>query len=479
MQRKFISSLVLLLFLNILIKPLWIFGIDLEVQNRVGASAYGIYAAVFSFTMVFNVLLDLGLTQYNNRAIAQNPTEVARNFSKLTSLKLFLGIFYLLVTLLIGYFLGYTVHVFWLLLILSINQFMASFLLFLRSHLAGLHLFKSDSILSVLDKILMILSCGILLFTPVLKMDFNIIHFALAQLGSYVAVVGIGFVMVRKKARIFKWSINYQRFRKDLRNSLPYALLIMLMALYTRIDSIMLEQISGSFEAGIYAQAFRLLDAVNQFAYLVGLLLLSIFARMFAEKQDVEPITKLSFSLIIAGTLAVSLSTGFAAPGLLSALYVEHSELSTPVFRILIGSSVAFGATYVFGTLLTARGNLRVLNMVALGGFVLNLILNFVLIPLYGATGAASATIFTQFATAAVQLGLSFRLAGISFKNTYWAQLVLFAGAAYLACLVIDELEASWYLRAGAGFVAVLLLSVLFRLFNLKAAIDLLRTRFR
>lgn len=479
MQKKFISSLILLLFLNILIKPLWIFGIDLSVQNRVGASAYGLYAAVFSFTMVFNVLLDLGLTQYNNRAIARNPTEVARNFSKLTSLKFFLGLFYLMVTLAIGLFLGYTTQVFYLLLILSLNQFMASFLLFLRSHLAGLHLFKSDSILSVLDKVLMILSCGILLFTPVLNEDFTIIHFALAQMGSYLAVVAIGFFMVRKKARIFKWSINYKRFRRDLKNSLPYALLIMLMALYTRIDSIMLEQISGAFEAGVYAQAFRLLDAVNQFAYLVGLLLLSIFARMFAEKQDVGPITKLAFSLIIAGTVAVSFSTGFAAPGLLSALYVEHADLSTPVFRLLIGSSVAFGATYVFGTLLTARGDLRVLNRVALSGFGLNLILNFVLIPVYGATGAAAATIFTQFVTAGVQLVLSLRLAGIAFKTSYWLQLTLFVATAWFAAWIIDGINASWYLKAGSSFIIILLLSLLFRLFNLRAAIDLLRARFR
>ena len=72
MQKKFLSSLLLLLFLNVLIKPLWIFGIDLSVQNRVGAEEYGLYAAIFSFTLIFNIILDLGLTHYNNQAIARN-----------------------------------------------------------------------------------------------------------------------------------------------------------------------------------------------------------------------------------------------------------------------------------------------------------------------------------------------------------------------------------------------------------------------
>lgn len=57
MQKKFVSSLLLLLFLNLLVKPLWIFGIDLTVQNRVGAEQYGLYAAIFSFTFVFNLSL--------------------------------------------------------------------------------------------------------------------------------------------------------------------------------------------------------------------------------------------------------------------------------------------------------------------------------------------------------------------------------------------------------------------------------------
>ena len=72
MQRKFITNLALLLFLNFLIKPFWLFGIDRTVQNSVLAEDYGIYFTLFNFSMLFNILLDVGITNFNNKNIAQH-----------------------------------------------------------------------------------------------------------------------------------------------------------------------------------------------------------------------------------------------------------------------------------------------------------------------------------------------------------------------------------------------------------------------
>ena len=78
-----------------------------------------------------------------------------------------------------------------------------------------------------------------------------------------------------------------------------------------------------------------------------------------------------------------------------------------PVFALLIGCFVAVCTTYVFGTLLTAGGNLRQLNWMAAGGALLNIGLNLVLIPRAQAEGAAWASLVTQVLTAVVQLVLA------------------------------------------------------------------------
>ena len=159
MQRKFIQNLFFILFLNLLVKPFWIIGIDVAVQNRVGAEEYGLYYPIFGFSILLNIILDFGITNYNNRNIAQHGHMLRRYFSGIFNIKLLLGVFYFVATLVFGYFIGYREEEIFLLSLLGLNQFLSSLILYLRSNIAGLHLFKTDGILSVMDRVLMIILC--------------------------------------------------------------------------------------------------------------------------------------------------------------------------------------------------------------------------------------------------------------------------------------------------------------------------------
>jgi O-antigen/teichoic acid export membrane protein len=77
MLRKFAGKLLLLLIANLLVKPVWILGIDRHVQDIVGTKAYGLYAALFNFSFLFSMLLDVGINQYANARVAQEPERSA------------------------------------------------------------------------------------------------------------------------------------------------------------------------------------------------------------------------------------------------------------------------------------------------------------------------------------------------------------------------------------------------------------------
>ena len=156
MQRKFLTNLGLLLFLNLLIKPLWIFGIDLTVQRSVGVVDYGFYSVILNFSFLFNILLDLGITNFNNRNIAQNNHLLNKHFPGLLVLKLLLGLIYIVVMFAVALILKYSDAQLRLLGWLAFNQFLLSFILYLRSNISGFLMFKTDSMLSVLDRLLMI-----------------------------------------------------------------------------------------------------------------------------------------------------------------------------------------------------------------------------------------------------------------------------------------------------------------------------------
>ncbi|MCC6838057.1 MAG: polysaccharide biosynthesis C-terminal domain-containing protein, partial [Bacteroidia bacterium] len=65
---------------------------------------------------------------------------------------------------------------------------------------------------------------------------------------------------------------------------------------------------------------------------------------------------------------------------------------------------IAVSTTYIFGTLLTANGNMRQLNYMAASGMLFNIILNYILIKQYNAYGSAISSMITQFVTAGIQV---------------------------------------------------------------------------
>lgn len=409
MQKKLLSGLFWVLLANLLVKPFWILGVEVGVQNAVGDKAYGFYAALFSFSYIFNILLDLGITNFNTRNIAQHPQLIGKHLSGILSIKVLLLGLYLMVTFSVGLLMGYGSEEFRLLALLTLCQFLNSLILYLRSNIEGLLLFKWDSLFSVLDRMLMILICGCLLWGP-LREQFNIYWFVYAQLAAYVLTALLAFVVIARKAKFRRLRWNWRFFLVILRKSAPFALLVLLMASYNRIDPILLRKLSGDADAGIYAGAFRLLDALTMVCYLVSVPLLPVFSKLCKEKKSVADTIRIVFWPLMFFAVGTAVCCMVLAKPLMGLLYHERGELYVPVFRVVIFGIIPIGLTYIFGTLLTAGGHLRQLNIFAALSLVLNVVVNLLLIPPFGAVGSAWASLTAQSFMALAQLLLAIRL---------------------------------------------------------------------
>ncbi|MFZ9451949.1 MAG: oligosaccharide flippase family protein [Bacteroidia bacterium] len=241
-KRKFVVDLATLLILNLLIKPIWTLIIEPKVQGQLGNISYGEYFVVFNFSLMLSILLDMGLSYFNNKNIAQHQHLLSKHLSKMFMLKLSMAVIYMIFCLVVGYgLLGFNLK---LVLILCLNSFFLSLILFLRSNLQALHIFKTDSYISVLDRIFMlIMLAGMLLGWIPLKI--TLWSFIWVQTIGYALTACIAFIVVWRNTHFFKiqwdWKFNILIIRK----SLPYAVLVLLMACYNRLDSIMLERILG------------------------------------------------------------------------------------------------------------------------------------------------------------------------------------------------------------------------------------------
>lgn len=481
MQKKFILNLILLLFLNLLIKPFYVFFIDVNVQRMVGLNDYGIYLSIFNFTYVINIFLDMGITNFNNRNIAQNSHLLSKYFPTIIVLRLLLFMLYVAIAFVLALAMDYDIRQMKLLGVLVFNQFLLSFILYLRSNISGLLHFVTDSFISVLDRVLLIVFCLILFYARFFEGRFSVEWFVYAQTASYVITALVALSVVIKDSGFSKPKFNRPLLLLILKKSFPFALLTLLMACYNRIDTVLIKQMlpgdEGSMQVGIYGHSFRILEAFNNFSYLFAVLLLPIYARMLKNNDNVNGITKTAFGLLLCFSFTLSTLCMFYGLQIMDLMYDVEIEYSAQVFKVLIYCFPSMSLAYIFGTLLTANGSLKVLNIISLLGMGISVVLNVALIPKHGALGSAYAGVITQMFVVLCQMVMSRKLLHLSYDRhlmKYASCAVLYVLSLFVAGYFISDLDLNWMWCCGLHLLAGVALAVLFNVFDVKGMLKLI-----
>jgi len=418
MQGNFLTHLFLSLFLNLLIKPFSLLYIDAEVQNRVGAHDYGLYFSLLNLSVLFNILIDLGINNYTIRTMARDPDLATKHVGRIISLRLLLFVIYTVFTILVGLLIGYRGFELIMLSILILNQLFVMFIAYARSYFSGLHYFKTDAVISVLDRFLLIILCGLLLLHPFFDNDFQIEWYVLIQTICYLITAMVSFIVLSKMVDIKGFNLDKTFSVSAIKESFPYAMLILLMIIYTRSDSVILERLhgNGSFEAGVYAQGFRLLDALYMFGMVFVMLLFPMFSRILKKStKEIIPLLQTSGNLLIGGCSVLVVALCFNAESVLGWIYDSNIQESKNSFIWLMLGFLAISVNFIFGTLLSANGNFKVLNIISGIAVIINLGLNFMLAPTYGAKGAGIVFFITQSFVSIFQLFIAKRIIGFDF----------------------------------------------------------------
>lgn len=484
MQKKFLKNLALVLILNFLVKPFYILGIDAEMLKQIEEHSpgdYGIYFSLLNLSFILNIFLDLGINNYNTRNIARNSQLLKKHFSGILSVRLLLSFAYLVLLIIAALILGYQSRHLQLLVILGFNQILIAFIMYFRSNLAGLHLFKEDSIISVIDRALLVVFCSLMLWGGIRTEPIKIEWFILAQTAAYACTFIIAGGLIYQRTQSFRLKIKPAFSVMIMKKSLPYALLILLMTVYYRSDSIMIERMmpKGAVEAANYARGFRFFEALNMVGFLFAGLLLPIFAKQLKQRQSTNELLGLSLKLMMSFALISAVAFFVFSREIIEWRYaVSGQELtdSASAFALLMVCLIFIAASYIFSTLLTANGNMGHLNKIAAAGVLLNIGLNLFFIPTYGIVGAAFASLITQVLSAVTQIILSYVQVKIRIERKIYLQLlgftILFLPLAY----GIKVYTPLWYIGLAGILLAGLILSMLSGLTSLREMKQILKS---
>lgn len=381
MHKSFIQNIIFLILINLIVKPFWVLGIDRTVQNTVGHEAFGIYQALLNVTIIFQIVLDFGLQTYNTRVLTKSPKAMSNLFPNLVAIKLLFSLIYAGIILSSGVILGYSSQSFLLLLTLCLMQIAASLLLFFRSNISALQHFKTDSLFSIIDRIIAIGLLSFLLFSAFkLTHPFRIEWYAEAQAVALLISAAIAFYMCTRLARINWGYINFKKIWIITRQSLPYAITIFLMAMYLRVDAIMLEKISANGSlAGKFAASFRILEVSNNMTgVLIAGLLFPMYAKMIAANEDYKSLIRLVTKLLMPFSLVVMVVCCFWSLDILHLFkYKDINPSDGTILFWLMATFPLHSLNYIYSTALSANGNIKVILYISLAALLLNIALNY------------------------------------------------------------------------------------------------------
>lgn len=469
MLKKYLSDIAFMQVLNLLVKPVWILVIDRAVQNALSQEIYGNYFALFNFSLMFFIILDLGLNGYNTTEISRDTNKIVSFAGSIIGLKILLMILYLIAAFGVGSLLGYNRLEFNLLLILCILQIITSFNQYLRSIVSSLQKFKWDGIFMVLDRVVIISICSVLIWGGISDWELTINRFVYAQLMG-VSLVTISLVIfLRKQLSKVSISFQFQRIVPILKQSWPFALLIMLMGLYNYMDSVMLKFLIGDEEAGVYALGYRLFYALLMFAQIFSGVLLPFFSKNINDVNVVRQVSNYTSKLLLLIGFSVVFFSYSYGMDIMQLLYPDKATAaSSNAFVILMFGFIGSALVLVYGTLLTAALELKYLNLAAFATLVINLVLNVKLIPQYGASGAAIATLVSQLIFGGVCFMISFQK--FSFKLKWVDIFKQLVGVMTLLIIIINFKQYFDNVLVHSVLIAVvvLLVAYLFKLFSVK-----------
>jgi len=466
--NRFYSSLGLLIILNVIIKPLWIFGIDRQVQNAVGTAVYGNFFSLFNFSIVFSFLLDWGLTGYFNRQLAISQENFISKAGYFLSIKLFFALFYAVVVFTVAWLSG--VRQWDLLSGIILIQILTSLFLFFRSIVTAHQWFSTDAWLSVLDKGLMVVLCGSFLYFPSVAGNMTIEIFLLIQIAcTTLAVVCVAAVLLRKGVR-FSFATNSFLSRQLLKPALPFAVIVLLMSVHYRLDGFLLERIhkNGTYEAGIYAGAYRLLDAANMIGYLLASFLLPFIARQWSEGKATREAVLNSRHLLMLFSIAIFTTVIFLAPWIQQLLYHNNDAEAITVLQWCLPALAGYSLVQVYGTVMTAKGQVVQFCYIVFLSVLLNVTLNLLLIPEWGARGCCLAAVISQAICGITTMLYVQKKSGINIGPRsllmYIFIGVILCGFYYWAG---DTTISKWVLIFGSGLITIAA-AILFKLVDIR-----------
>jgi O-antigen/teichoic acid export membrane protein len=391
MRKQLLKDSAIYMSGSIIVQILGFIGL-VSLMRFLPVAEYGKYTYIIEFISIFAFFSDGGFTQHIIKESSQNPGSEDKIYSKAQSAQLLISGTMLVLILSISYAVNtitdfYYLSVFGLSVVVS-AWFSPMLAILIASGRKDL-IFYKDVSLSVIRIVFILL--GIYF-----KASFSYFIF----LGFLNGIVLLILYLYIRGQQDFKRILNFKLSIADsfgfIRHGFLFTILMAANVIYSKIDIIMLEKMIGSVEVGYYSGATKF---IYPFMFISSAFMTAIFPKLAKHSEEKDKFRNIQITAVyyLGGIgIFLSISLYLGAEIIFQLFFGDKYDNSISIFKILVWF---LAIVFLYGPIsnsLVAKNRIKFLAYLNLFMIILNVVLNFILIPDYGAKGAAMTTIVCE-----------------------------------------------------------------------------------
>lgn len=394
LQKNFLYNVlyqILLVILPLITAP--------YISRTLGATAVGVYSYTYSVAYYFLLIAMLGIGNHGNRSVAavrDDREKLNKTFSSIYSLQV------------MTFSIAILVYAFYLVLFVKDNRLIVLLqLIYVTSGLFdigwlffGLEQFK----LTVARNTLIKISTVVLMFVFVHKPS---------DLWKYTLIMSAGTLF--SQAYLWLYVKKYVSFKKcsvkEIASNIKPVLILFIPVLaysiYKVMDKIMLGNMSSYDQVGFYNNAEKIINIPMGIITALGTVMLPRMSNIVAngDKKRVDDYIRISAKLVTLLSSAIAFGLMGVSSVLAPVFFGDEFIACGEIIRLLSVTVFFIAWANVIRTqyLIPNKRDSIYLTSTMVGA-ILNLIINWMLIPKYQANGAAFGTIVAEFSVMLVQM---------------------------------------------------------------------------
>lgn len=383
------------------------------IAVKIGAHSLGSYTFALYFTTIFAVLIDIGLSNVLVREVAKFREKSQQYLSAVMSVKVPLAILVYLAAAVTINFLNNPAIVKQLVYLSGLIMVLDSFTLTFYSFLRGHQNLKFESIGTIIFQLIVFIT-GVIIVN--LTKDLRILILAIL-LASFFNFSYSAILLKVKLGLKFIAKADKQIVKSILLFTVPFALAAIFTRVYGYIDTVLLNQLIGPAAVGYYSIPYKITFSFQFIPMALVASLYPAFSSYFVQSKELLEKT-FAKALVFLGIIAVPISLGVIALArpLMIRVYTSEYEPSILPLQILIVTLFFLFLNFPLGSLLNAC-NRQTRNTIHIGiVMVVNIILNFLLIPRFSYIGAAVASSITTVLMFGLQMYVVRQIIPVNFK---------------------------------------------------------------